>query len=275
MKTMKKLLAIIAVFIFVFAGVSAFASPQLVVDEPGLLSASELSSLTSLASQVSQQYDTDVAVVFVNSNNGRSMEAFTDDYFDYNGYGRGSGHSGIMLCLAISERQYHITTTGDAISVFTDARLDDICNDFLGSFNGGDWYGGAEKFINDCAYYLSVPVSQSGSSYGYDNYNYQLQIFSPTRLIIALLAGFGVAFLCLQGSRRQLKSVSSNNYAGNYLRDGTVNIISATDNYVTTNLVKTPIPRQNDSPGRGGFGGGSSIHMSSSGMSHGGRGGSF
>ena len=63
----------------------------------------------------------DVAIVTIENLDNRDIEAYTDDFYDYYGYGRGDNHDGIMFLISMGDRKWHITTTGSAINIFTDA----------------------------------------------------------------------------------------------------------------------------------------------------------
>ena len=72
--------------------------------------------------------------------------------------------------------------------------------------------------------------------------------------------------------KRKMKSVEKEYGAANYARGG-LNLRVKDDRFLYANVSKTPIPH--DSGNRSSGGGGSSVHFSSSGRSHGGSHGKF
>ena len=97
MKIKKKmwysLLSVLWIFILVFP-VMASEIPEerqkpLLVDEAGLLTEEESSELLNKLEDISQRYENEVGIVTVNSLEGKTAEAYADDYYDYNGYGYG------------------------------------------------------------------------------------------------------------------------------------------------------------------------------------------
>ena len=108
------------------------------VDDADLLTDSEESVLLSLLDDVSTQQQCDVAVVTVDSLEGKSARDYADDFYDYNGYGMGAGDDGLLLLVAMNDREWHITTHGLAVTVFTDSIRSHMADDFVNDLSGGD-----------------------------------------------------------------------------------------------------------------------------------------
>ena len=98
-----------------------------VVDDAELLTDSEESSLNETLKEISNRQNCQVVVVTTNSLDGKSTEAYADDYYDYNGY----GEDGIVLLVSMEDRDYWMSTHGFAIRAFTDAGIEYIQNKFL------------------------------------------------------------------------------------------------------------------------------------------------
>ena len=103
--------------------VSSAALP-LVIDEANLLSARQTQSLADQAAAIRDRYQMDVVILTVFSLNGKDPEAYADDYYDEMGYGMGSDHSGILLLIAMENRDWAISTCGEAITWVTDQDLE-------------------------------------------------------------------------------------------------------------------------------------------------------
>jgi uncharacterized protein len=89
-----------------------------------------------------------------------------------------------------------------------------------------------------------------------------------SNVLIALAAGFIIAFIVVSVMRAKLKSVRSEKAAANYIKSGSMHITEQKDIFLYRNITRTERPKESDS-------GGSSTHSSSSGSTHGGGGGSF
>ena len=94
-----------------------------------------------------------------------------------------------------------------------------------------------------------------------DKFNYSKKIFT------SFLTGFIIALIIVLVMKSKLKSVKANGSAENYIKSGSMNVTESRDIFLYMNVTKTARPKESS--------GGSSVHSSSSGASHGGRGGSF
>ena len=242
----------------------------LIVDNAGVLTSSEVASLTSGADKVSSQYACDVAVVFVRGIGNRSIMDYTDDFFDYNGYGCGPGKDGVMLLVDVQGREYWISTSGFGIDAFTDAGQLYLKDLFVSSLSSEDWAGAASSFISGCDRFLK----QARNGKPYDIGNMPRNSFNP----IALLGNMGIGLLLgglpLMRAKKEMETVELKRDAGDYIRGKAPVLTQRNDSFLGSNVTRVPIPRESnhfDSSG----GGGSSIHTSSSGNVHGGSGGHF
>lgn len=90
-------------------------------DQAGLLDAEQQESLSSTLDEISERDQVDVVVVTVNSLEGKTAQAYAEDYFIDHGYGQGENGDGILFLLDMGDRNWAIATHGYAIEVFTDA----------------------------------------------------------------------------------------------------------------------------------------------------------
>ena len=81
------------------------------VDNADLLTASEESELLKKLDETSEKWSSNIAILTVNSHNG-PIEAYADDYFDYNGFCTEYNESGILFMLSMEDREWAISTSG-------------------------------------------------------------------------------------------------------------------------------------------------------------------
>ncbi len=74
----------------VLAEESSKVSKDYVVDNADLLTQTEENELSEKLQDISDELQFDVVVVTTNSTGSKTATEYADDYFDYNGYGRGS-----------------------------------------------------------------------------------------------------------------------------------------------------------------------------------------
>ena len=227
----------------------------LVVDQADLLSDEEEKQLVARLEEISDRFVLDLAVVTVTDFGGKTPEAFADDFYDYNGYGRGEDADGALIVYkpgAAGQRRLQISTCGKAIDALTDAKIDSILNGIKDYFINEDYIGGFNAFADQCDDAFEIEFNPS---------------VSPFWIPICLIIGFVIAFAITKIRTNSLKSVRKKVDASDYATG--VAVTDRSDVFLYRNVSKTPIPKDT------GSGGGSSTHTSSSGRSHGGGGASF
>lgn len=233
-----------------------------VVDDAGLLTDSEENSLNETLKEISNRQNCQVVVVTTNSLDGKSAEAYADDYYDYNGYGK----DGILLLVSMEDRDYGISTCGYATEAFTDAGINYIENKFLDDLSAGNY----EKAFSTYAKQCDKSLTQAKEGAAYDSSNMPHEPLSSMWILISFVAGLVIALIIVACMIAKLKSVHMQAAAGNYVKDGSVDISEMRDLYLYSNITKRARPKNDNNNG-----GGSSTHISSSGETHGGTSGKF
>lgn len=222
------------------------------VDDGELLTAAQETAICKRLDEVSEKHQLDLVIVTEKTLGGKNKVAFADDYFDYNGYGYGDDHDGLLLLYCPNEGVRYISTTGDAIELFDGDSFTELTGAIIPYFDRGDYSGACLKFADAC-----------------DDIIASARAFPWGMLVIALLIGMVLSYLIPMSSMKgKLKSVRSQAAASDYVRAGSMNLTENRDVFLYANVTKTPIPRERSSGGGGG-----GVHVGSSGTSHGG--GSF
>ncbi len=253
--------------------VLAFDTSSKVYDYAQVLSESEESKLKEEALSFINNYNMDMVIVTVRYHSKNSTEAYAQDFYDYNGFGLGSTRDGIIAVIDFTygTTDFYITTTGEAIRIYDDARIDGMLDamDEIYYSNNKDYYNMFKAFIRSASSYASqgVPSSNSGT---YIDSNGDLR-YKPSmpwgKIALISLALPTIVVVILISKNKMVKAASN---ANNYLKDDTVNINVRSDQFLTTHTTTTRI--DSDSGGSSGRIGGSSISRGSSGISHGGGG---
>ncbi|MBQ3373540.1 MAG: TPM domain-containing protein [Oscillospiraceae bacterium] len=241
----------------------------LIIDNAGVLSSSEISALTEKAQEISRTYACDTAVVFVRGLSGySSIMAYTDDFFDYNGYGYNGTRDGVMLLVDVKGREYWISTLGFGIDAFTDAGQLYLKDQFVSYLSRGDWSGAADAFLSGCDRFLH----QARNGNPYDIGNMPRKNFNLALLLGDVGLGVLLGGLPLHKSKKEMKNVKEQRDAEEYIYGKAPVLTQRDDRLLGRHVTRIPIPR--DTGGSSG-GGGSTIHVGSSGNTHGGSGGHF
>ena len=252
----KKTTVILALFLCIVTALPVFAAGDLprLVDGASLLSPEEAEELLGKLDGISERQQMDIVVVTVNTLDGKTPQAYADDFFDYNGYGIGPDRDGILLLVSMEDRDWYISTRGYGITAVTDAGLDYLSARFL-------------AYAEQCDQF----IAQAKTGQAYDVGNEPKEPFGWLKFIgISLAVGLAAALIVTGVMRGQLKSVRGRTSAGDYVKRDSLRITESSDMFLYSHVSRTAIPKNNS-----GSGGGSGVHISSSGASHGGGGGKF
>ena len=118
-----------------------------VVDDADLLSDDEEALLRSRISNITYEYEFDIVIVTANTLDGKSPMEYADDYYDYNGYGYGGSRDGLLLLLSMEDRDWWITTTGNAIPIFLDKTLDYMGESMLDDLKAENYHSAFDTFV--------------------------------------------------------------------------------------------------------------------------------
>lgn len=296
---MKKLLTILlcAALLLCLCPAADASSPK-IVDQADLLTDSEEQMLEQKAQALADEYDMDVVIVTVWSLNGKSAEAYADDYFDYNGYGIGSDHSGILFLLSMEYRDWAISTCGESIYAMTDYCIETLFESIKSYLSRDNYYAAFDTYLTNLGYYFDAyedgnPVdgfhdwdsddyiiydpNDSGGTVHYDPKPTAGDIIKM--VLISLVAGLVAAAIFLGIMRFNANTFRQQPNASSYLGSQGFRLTRKQDTFLYSNVSKTLRETTSSSGGsssRSSFrGGGSSTHRSSSGRSHGGRSGKF
>lgn len=252
---MKRNITFILLFVLMLLPMNAAAAGDpLVVDDAGLLTSDQVRELNALAERVSSGYGMDVAVLTVNSLGGKTARDFADDYYDSHNY----HYDGLILVLAIQDREWYISTSGSAIQAFTDYGIDQIGDLIVPYFSSGAYYEGFHAFVSEASEYMEAykrgePIDLPERSMS--------SILLVSLLLGLVAAGVSVGIMCGNMNTKRWQQD-----AGTYTKQDSFSFPVRQDIFLYHNVSKIPRPEPSSS-------GGSSTHTSSSGRSHGGGGG--
>lgn len=269
---MKKTFAIIvAAFLFILAVLPAAADgTSHMNDGAGLLTSAEAARLDEKLAEISRSHSIDVVAVTVDSTDGKTAAAYADDLFDYGGYGIGNDRSGVLLLISIDDRDWHITTCGKGISVFTDYGIDYIGKKITPYLSDGDYAAAFEKFAELCDEF----ITEAESGKPFDKGHRPFEPLPLSCFFFCFGGAFVIALIAVGSMKGKLKTVRPQKTADTYVRRDSLRLTGSRDRFLYTSISRTPI-QQSNSSGSSDSSGGSSTHTSSSGTSHGGGGGKF
>ena len=253
---MKRIISSLIIMIVLLPSLllSTFAAGNIprIVDNAGLLSMEEVRLLENAAESCTVECSLDVAVLTIDSLNGKSIQQYADDYYENTGYGIGPDWSGALLVVSMGERELYISTCGSAIDCLSDQELDAIIDEVANELSYGNYYKAFHiyyQLISNC----SETFHQNSSEDGHINW------------LLSAFIGIVVAGITILIMRACMNTKRKQHSAGDYLKSDSYHLHTRQDIFLYSNVSKVKKQQNNTS----------STHTSSSGRSHGGRGGRF
>ncbi len=240
------------------------------LDNADLLSDAEEILLLDKLDTVSNKWNCNVVVLTVYEHSG-PIQDYADDYFDYNGFGADFNDSGILFMLSMFDREWAISTSGRAQYAFTDYGQEYLFDQMRDDLSDSDYYDAFSTYVEVCDRLLEMDSKGTPYDYGVKQPKSSSDILGY--ILGSLFGGSVIALIPVLKMKSDLKTVRMATNASNYQESGGIRLSRREDRFVRKTLTKTPIPKDNDS--RGGHSGGSTLHTSSSGHSHGGSHGHF
>jgi uncharacterized protein len=279
-KALKKLPALVmglAATIILLSSTGIEAREQRVYDQSGLLSEQEVAQLEEKIAGLKATLLLDLVIVTIDDAEGKSSRDFADDFYDYGGFGMGSDYDGLLYLINMDNREAYITTTGAAIDIFTDARIDAMLDHMYIYLVDGDYYRSGTAFLDDVLKYArqGVPERQhriDESEMGWTARLKRSLSNTPVYLLLSMMIGAVAVGIMASRNRGTVKTT-----AATYLNKNVTNLIHSHDQLINTHVSKVKIhtPPSGGSSGSSFSGSRSTTHTSSSGRTHGGGGRKF
>ena len=246
----KKLVALVLCFLCtsVFCRVAyADSGVSYVDDNAGLLSTAERNNLIAKAEYLSDIYQEEIRILTIDSLGNFYAEEYADWYY----YSNDFAEDGILLLIAMNEREWYIYTSGDMIYRFTDNDIQNLGSTFTQYLANGENYRAFERYLDALPYYIEGKQ---------DEPDFMLS------LVIGIIAG-GVAVWGMSASMNTKRKQSTASY---YMENNSFRLHTHQDLFLYSKVDKVRREQNNNSSG-----GKTTVHRSSSGRSHGGGGGKF
>ena len=217
---MKKIkTSILLVFLMcITLSVTAFASEgaSRLYDGADLLTDAEESSLLNRLDSVSEKYQVDFVIANVETVGNLTSDQYVEAFYDDNGYGYGADRDGVLLLLAMEERDYRILSNGLGAKAISDGDIENIGNKITSSLSAGDYADAFDKFVDECEYQINGEIN--GFPFDF-----------AKNLMISLAIGFVIAFIATGIMKGQLKSVSKQLAATEYTKQGSMKVTTKND----------------------------------------------
>ena len=267
-----KRLYLLFTFLLLFIGInsiSAIDTSLKVYDNADVLTDSEENLLRESIRDYIDAYNMDMVLV-TEINNDKSTQDYAQDFYDYNGFGIGNTNDGVLFIIDLSfgYKDVYMVTTGEAIKMYDDARINSIIDDVAYEKDNG-YYEMFNAFINSTSNYASLGVPESNKNmYIKPNGDPAIKTSIFSLIIRSVVPAAIIATIVLLIFIFKNKMVRKSTNANYYLKEGSVVIQNRNDRFISTHTTSYRINTDSGSSSSGG----SSISRGSSGISHGGGG---
>lgn len=237
-----------------------------IYDYAELLTDTEEKEVYQRISDFVSSSELDLAIVTINENNKGTAKEYAQDFYDYNAFGTDTVHSGILFLVDMDTREIYMVTTGKAITMYDDARIDTIVSDIYTYFGDQEYAKGMTKFVTILDNYdkLGLPSNNDTKYVIGNDGTLSKKIPWFIFLVCPVLGTIIVMAILIHKNRLVRKATSSKEY----LKKDSVDIKLESDQFLGSNVTKIRIDHSSSS-------GGSSTSSGSSGISHGGGGHKF
>ncbi len=157
---MKKIILTFGLILLSFAVFAQQAGKQRVFDQAHLFSESQISTLEDSLAEFLDKYNKEAVIVTTSDAQGKSAEAYADDFYDENDFGTGSGKDGVLFLIDMDNRKIHVSTSGSMIDYLEDWRIEKIYDDVSPYMADGSYYSAAVVFIKSTANFVDQGIPE-------------------------------------------------------------------------------------------------------------------
>lgn len=242
MKRLFSMLLALLLAAMLTVSVSAAQMPRL-VDAADLLPADQEADLLAWLDQVSGELQVDVVIVTMETTGGYSADAVIEAFYDEYGYGQGSTRDGVVLMLAMAERDWRILSNGFAADAIPPGDIDEIGESIVDELSAGEYFDAFMTFTTLCKW--EIEGERNGFPFDFG-----------LNLLVSVVIGFVVALIATGIMRSRLKSVRRRTGAREYTVPGSMKLTRSGDLFLYHTVSRRRKPQQTSSGSRGGGGGG-------------------
>jgi len=143
---------------------------QYVIDESGLLTATEIDSLMNMGQSVAKNHNVSAYYVTTNTLGGYSNAAdYAEEYANEHGLLVSGTKGSIVFLVCVNEGKYSLVTLGDGIDdIIPQSTLEHLSNDLFPYLGRSDWNGAGETFFDDVGQTLSGKTANATSNVAYN-----------------------------------------------------------------------------------------------------------
>jgi len=270
---MKKCLILLLSLLLCFCTAVQAESARL-MDDADLFSPQEEVELLEMIGDFQRETGMDFVIYTSRAAHSNSQSAIADGLYDNGGYGLDEDASGVLYFIDMYERIPYLSTTGAMIDYMTDERIEAAHESCHFSLASGEYFEAAAQMIYAVYGYYEMGIPEG--QYRYDivtgrRLTASHKVLTGSEMLVCALIALVVSLLFVKTVQGRY-SLKGSTYQYSFRENSKVHMSAVTDDYIRTTTTRTrkvqPPPPSGTSGGM--RSGGSGVHRSSSGRSHGG-----
>lgn len=250
----------------------AVDAKEKVYDFADLFNNTHESELFDKLTNFRKQTNLDIVIVTIDYNNKHNSAKYSDDFYDYNEFGIGDDRSGLLFLIDMDIRNIYVTTTGKAINIYTDQRINNILDNVFSYFGNQEYYVGTNKFVDLALNYAKINVDDD-SKYVINSDSELVK--DRSGLVNVFFVSVIITIIAIVIMANLNNNVAKANSSKSFLNKDTLVVKKINEVFLGSTVSKVRIDNGSSSSGHRSSGRSSSTHRSSSGRSHGGGGRRF
>lgn len=250
----------------------AVDAKEKVYDFADLFNNTQESELFDKLTNFRKQTNLDIVIVTIDYNNKHNSAKYSDDFYDYNEFGIGDDRSGLLFLIDMDIRNIYVTTTGKAINIYTDQRINNILDNVFSYFGNQEYYVGTNKFVDLALNYAKINVDDD-SKYVINSDSELVK--DRSGLVNVFFVSVIITIIAIVIMANLNNNVAKANSSKSFLNKDTLDVKKINEVFLGSTVSKVRIDNGSSSSGHRSSGRSSSTHRSSSGRSHGGGGRRF
>jgi len=250
----------------------AVDAKEKVYDFADLFNNTQESELFDKLTNFRKQTNLDIVIVTIDYNNKHNSAKYSDDFYDYNEFGIGDDRSGLLFLIDMDIRNIYVTTTGKAINIYTDQRINNILDNVFSYFGNQEYYVGTNKFVDLALNYAKINVDDD-SKYVINSDSELVK--DRSGLVNVFFVSVIITIIAIVIMANLNNNVAKANSSKSFLNKDTLVVKKINEVFLGSTVSKVRIDNGSSSSGHRSSGRSSSTHRSSSGRSHGGGGRRF
>jgi len=245
--------------LLIFLSAPLFARDH-IVDNAGLLSDNEKAHLEKQMEEIAATYNFDLVIVTEKSIGAVEPMKYADDFFENNGYGLGEERDGCLFLQVTENSAYGFGISGRGIEILNTSAFNKLENNVLEHLKNNNPANAYEAFIRIWKEFLVLEAK--GRSYNFfHEWNFVL-------IIAAWIIAFIIGFFIVQNWKTKMNTAIPGKEADTYMVSGSLAFKNQSDRFLYSTMSKTKVVKSSSSSSN-------SVHISSSGRRHSGRGGRY